>query len=145
MLCTFLESLLHRSKRFSDELLAAALECLLCAPMRFVSTHLPAVAACLTLSLGMGHAYPPLASAALTAIEALQRHTPSQLRHQLPSLLPALQAYLTASSESAARSGVLRRERDARRHRSASSSAALTNSARSQLGRPDKAALQQQS
>ena len=131
LLCSFLLSLLDRCRRFSDELLASSLELLLCSPLRFLRSHLAHLSPSVSLSLTMGHAYPPLAAAALTCLERMQAAFPTALQPVLPTLLPKLHAYLATSSETSAKAGRLRRERDARRHRSAASSATLHHSAAS--------------
>ena len=94
MLGGFLAALLQRSKRFHDELQAAAMALLLAAPRRFVAQQTDGMAEVLTLALGMGHAYKPLALDALDALEAWLRSRELRplLRPLLPRVLPCLQA-----------------------------------------------------
>ena len=82
MLGGFLEALLQRSKRFHDELQAAAIALLLAAPRRFVAQQTEGMAEVLTLALGMGHAYKPLALDALDALEGWLRSRELTELHQ---------------------------------------------------------------
>ena len=147
LLGSFLLSLQQRCRRFQGELLAAALELLLSAPLRFVAfeqfAHLPAMCDSMQLSLSMGHTYAPLCAAALDALERLHTAFPARLQPHLPQLLPRLHGYLTTSSETAGHAGTLRKERDARRNHSASTRAATVNAARSRLRRATEDLTQQ--
>jgi len=101
MLGGFLAALLQRSKRFHDELQAAAMALLLAAPRRFVAQQTDGMAEVLALALGMGHAYKPLALDALDALEAWLRSRELRplLRPLLPRVLPCLQVYLSLSTD----------------------------------------------
>ena len=63
-----------------SELLAASLELLLSSPLRFARAQLPSLVEPLQRALAMGHAYPPLAAAALGMLERLQSAAPAALR-----------------------------------------------------------------
>ena len=129
---------------YQDELLASSLELLLASPLPFVRGKLTQMVSVIELSLSMGHAYPPLSTAALSAIERLQLRMPTELRPLLPSILPSLHGYLTVTSEASTQAtGKLRKERDARRHTSKADRRALMNSARSRLKRSAEDVLQQ--
>jgi len=147
LLGTFLVQVQQRCRRFQGELLAAALELLLSAPLSFVSlrgfAQLPSLCDAAQLALSMGHTYAPLSAAALDAIERLHGAFPSRLQPHLPALLPRLHSYLTTSSESTGHNGTMRKERDARRHHSASTRAATMNAARSRLRRAQDDLTQQ--
>ena len=146
MLSSFLLALLQRSRRFQDELLASALELLLAAPLRFMRGKLVQMTGVIHLALSMGHAYQPLVSAALGALERLNLDSSTRRRLQphLPTLLPCLHSYLNVTSEGhTAHAGRLRNERDARRNLSASSRNAVLSSARTRLKRSLEDQLQQ--
>lgn len=142
ILSMFLLSLLQRSRRFQDELLASALEMLLVAPLPFVRGKLEQIVGVIELSLGMGHTYQPLAAAALTCLERLHARMPTALRPLLNALLPCLHGYLTVTSEASEQRGTLRKERDARRHTSKAGRQAVINSARNRLRRSAEEVLQ---
>lgn len=141
-LASFLQSTLQRSRRFKDELLAAALDLLLASPLRFVRERLPSMAAVLERALGVGHGYQPLTAAALSAIERWHDAIPTLLAPHLPALLPCLHSCLALSADGAAHAGVARKERDGRRAHSASSRNALKNSAATRLRRSTDELLQ---
>ena len=146
MLSSFLLALLQRSRRFQDELLASALELLLAAPLRFMRGKLVQMTGVIHLALSMGHAYQPLVSAALGALERLNLDSSTRRRLQphLPTLLPCLHSYLNVTSEGhTGHAGRLRNERDARRNLSASSRNAVLSSARTRLKRSLEDQLQQ--
>ena len=141
VLSTFLSALIERSRRFKDELLASAMDLLLCAPLRFVSAHMPPMITSLESAFAMGHAYRPLAITALGALESWLDSLRAALRPHLSSLLPCLHVYLTLSADKQARMGKTRTVRDSRRSGGGTQSV-LKNSARTRLKRGGDEELQ---
>ena len=111
----FLRALLERVQRFKDELLAAAMQLLLRAPRRFVGGEAMRMARVARHALQMGHAFKPLATAALDALERWLAHAElyAALRPRLPELLPTLHAYLALSAKASDRAGAARADRAA--------------------------------
>ena len=140
MLSGFLTALQERTARFKDELLVAAMDLLLCAPLRFVRSHMPSMISILEAAFATGHAYRPLALTALTALESWLESLRSELSPHLTSVLPCLHVYLSLSADKQARLGTVRAERKDRR--TGTTRISDKNQARTRLTRGEDETLQ---
>uniref|UniRef100_UPI00358ED0A1 DNA-dependent protein kinase catalytic subunit isoform X2 n=1 Tax=Myxine glutinosa TaxID=7769 RepID=UPI00358ED0A1 len=98
VLAKFAKEVCYRLKQFKGELLAAALTFILAIPAEIVRYNLPHHVPTMQMALRLGLSFPPLAEAALVALECWAITLPSELlAPHLPLLLPALEGYLNTT------------------------------------------------